>query len=128
MGQWAPQIACREVMPQHARQRDAEMEVRTSTMEKPVPLVRARGRRRTVPSTADTRATPRRTLAGMRAQPTDTWPSKRTRWRSVIEQSRNYDNGSAARLCDNGILVARRHHSVSPSLEILSQWIPGSPR
>ena len=67
-------------------------------------------------------------FAGMRTQPTDTWPSKRTRWRSVIEQSRNYDNGCAARLCDNGILVARRRRSVSPSLEILSQWIPGSPR
>jgi hypothetical protein len=54
--------------------------------------------------------------------------AKRTRWRSVIEQSRNYDNGSAARLCDNGILVARRHRPVSPSLEVLSQWIPESPR
>ena len=27
MGQWAPQIACREVMPQHARQRDAAISV-----------------------------------------------------------------------------------------------------
>ena len=32
MGQWAPQIACREVMPQHARQRDAE--IRSSKMKK----------------------------------------------------------------------------------------------
>ena len=106
--------------------RDAE--IRSSTIKKSVPLVGAPLRRRTVPSTAATRANPRRTLVGMRAQPTDTWPSQRTRWRSVIEQSRNYDNGSAARLCDNGILVARRHRSVSPSLEILSPWIPGSPR